>query len=92
MTIRCFQVPTHDQMPSEEMIEWLHEMTQEWDGDESGIVIFPPVGSNGEVGEEKIAGPGDYIVSVNGTYHVLLRDELDKQPDLLKNLGVEKVE
>lgn len=55
----------------EKMVEWLHHMTQEWDGDSSGITIYPPLGPNGEVSEAVLGGPGDYVVEVNGVYSIV---------------------
>lgn len=91
MSVRVFKVPAYDQMPSDEMIEWLHEMSQEWDGDECGISIYPPLGSNGEVGEPKLAGPGDYVVSSEGIYYVVTAAEFAEGNSLLAHLGVTDV-
>lgn len=60
-----YQIPHHHQEPSEEMIEWLHENTEDWSGDESGIVLIHTDG-----GEEHGA-PGDWIVrDKDGRYSV----------------------
>ena len=45
--VKKFQIPAHDEMPSDEMIEWLHSIKQEWDGDESGITVL--IGTTPEV-------------------------------------------
>ena len=86
--MRVFKVPAHDEMPSEEMIEWLHEMSQEWDGDECGISIYPPLGP---AGEPKLAGPGDYVVESEGVYHVVTAAEFAEGNSLLQQLGVTDV-
>jgi hypothetical protein len=85
--MKVWQIPQRDEMPSDEMIEWLHEMSQEWDGDESGIVIFPPLGPNGEVGESKVGGPGDYVVENNGIYGIVTASEFAEGNSLLNKLG-----
>lgn len=33
------RIPHHDEDPSDEFVEWLHENTADWSGDENGIVI-----------------------------------------------------
>ena len=32
-----YKIPMHDEMPSEEMIDWLSENTSDWQGDDFGI-------------------------------------------------------
>lgn len=66
-----YQVPRHDTAPSEEMIEWLHQMTQEWDGDESGVTITSPSGES-----SSLAGPGDAIVEHGGVYRVYTQPDM----------------
>ena len=34
-----WQVPSHNQLPSDAMIEWLEASSTEWDGDETGIEV-----------------------------------------------------
>jgi hypothetical protein len=85
--MKVWQIPKHDEMPSEEMIAWLHEMKQEWDGDESGISIAPPLGPNDEIGEAKLGGPGDYIVESEGIYYVVTAAEFAEGNSLLNQLG-----
>jgi hypothetical protein len=47
------------------MIEWLHENAEEWDGDESGIVLHHADGT------EETGFPGDWIIrDGNGRYSV----------------------
>ena len=85
--MKVWQIPQHDQMPSEEMIEWLHQMGQEWDGDESGISIAPPLGPNGEVRDAKVGGPGDYVVENDGVYYIVTSQEFAEGNSLLNQLG-----
>lgn len=85
--MKVWKIPQHDEMPSEEMIDWLSEMTQEWDGDESGIVIFPPVGPNGEIGVEKVGAPGDYVVESDGVYYIVTAAEFAEGNSILNQLG-----
>jgi hypothetical protein len=68
MTIVKFQIPQRDEMPSEEMVEFLHECTQEWDGDEEGITI-------GDV----LGGPGDWVVRCDGVYTILTAKQVEEQ-------------
>lgn len=68
--MKVWKIPQHDEMPSEEMIAWLHEMTQEWDGDESGITICSLDG------EHKVGGPGDFVVEDGGIYRIMSGDEI----------------
>lgn len=89
--MRVFKVPAYDEMPSDEMIEWLHQMSQEWDGDECGLSIYPPLGPAGEVGEPKLAGPGDYVVESEGVYYVVTAAEFAEGNSLLQQLGVTDV-
>lgn len=59
-----FQIPAHEE-PTPEMIEWLHENTEDWTGDESGIVLIHNDGTE-ETGE-----PGDWVVRDNqGRYSI----------------------
>lgn len=51
-----YQIPQHDQMPSEEMIEWLSENVEDWSGDESGILLIHNDGT------EEMGVPGDWVV------------------------------
>lgn len=37
-------VPGHDEDPSEELIEWLHDLPIDWDGDPGGINFTNPDG------------------------------------------------
>lgn len=69
--MKVWKIPQHDEMPSEEMIAWLHEMTQEWDADEGGITIFPPDGST-----ERSGAPGDFVVEDGGIYRIMSGDEI----------------
>lgn len=64
--VKKFQVPAHDVMPSEEMIEWLHSIKQEWDGDESGITVLVGTTEGGEQ-DWRIAGPGDWLIQDEAT-------------------------
>jgi hypothetical protein len=60
--VNKFQVPAVDEMPSDELIEFLHENQREWEGSGDGVVI--------EMlnGKRVLANPGDYIV--RDEYHV----------------------
>lgn len=80
--MKVWKIPQHDEMPSEEMIDWLSEMTQEWDGDESGITISPPDG-----GDAKIGAPGDYVVESDGVYYIVTAAEFAEGNSLLNQLG-----
>lgn len=63
--VKKFQIPPHEVDPSEEMIAWLHEMKQEWDGDDSGVTVCIGV----ENGEQQwvIASPGDWLIQDEST-------------------------
>lgn len=63
--VKKFQVPAHQIMPSDEMIVWLHSIQQEWDGDESGILILHGV-NDGEQ-DWKLAAPGDWLIQDEAT-------------------------
>lgn len=67
--VKKFQVPAHDEMPSDEMIEWLHSIKQEWDGDESGITVLVGMTPGGEQ-DWRIAGPGDWLIQDEATSFV----------------------
>lgn len=71
--VRKYQIPAHDDMPSDEMIEWLHGLDQEWDGDESGITVL--IGE--ENGEQKweIGAPGDWLIQDEATGFVTVATE-----------------
>lgn len=65
MSTTRYQIPRHDQEPSEEMIDWLHENTEDWSGDECGIVLVHTDGG------EETGFPGDWVVrDENGRYHI----------------------
>lgn len=60
-----YQIPLHDEMPSDEMVEWLHENTEDWDGDPSGITLIHNDGT------EELGLPGDFVVrDENGRYSI----------------------
>lgn len=60
-----YQIPQHYVAPSEEMIEWLHENTEDWEGDESGIVLIHNDGT------QENGAPGDWVVrDSNGRYSI----------------------
>ena len=60
-----FQIPLTDVMPSEEMIDWLDAMDQEWSGDPGGIDIYTPDGETVMHGD-----PGDWLVEIDGVYMI----------------------
>ena len=64
--VKKYQIPAHDDMPSDEMIDWLHSIKQEWNGDESGITVNQ---GRDEKGEEvwTIAAPGDWLIQDEAT-------------------------
>lgn len=49
-----FQVPNHDEAPSEEFIEFLNDLDIEWSGDECGIIF-------GMSPDDVTALPGDTV-------------------------------
>ncbi len=53
-----WQVPSHNQLPSEAMIEWLERSSTEWSGDESGIDVHSSAC--------RVAVPGDFVVMREG--------------------------
>lgn len=80
--VRKFQVPPHEVDPSPEMIEWLHSLKQEWDGDDSGITFWTGVNKNGEQ-EWVMAGPGDWLIQDEETGFVTVATE-----EQLKEMGI----
>lgn len=81
--MKVWKIPQHDEMPSEEMIDWLSVMTQEWDGDESGITICSLDG------EHKLGGPGDYVVESDGVYYIVTAAEFAEGNSLLQQLEID---
>jgi hypothetical protein len=79
--MKVWKIPQHDEMPSEEMIGWLSEMTQEWDGDESGITITSPEG------KVMVGSPGDYVVESDGVYYIVTAAEFAEGNSILNQLG-----
>ena len=73
MTMTKYQIPQHDEMPSEDMIEWLNKCSQEWDGDSLGLNIMQ---ANGEF---MTGGPGDWVVECDGVYTIAGQKEAEKQ-------------
>lgn len=71
--VRKFQIPAHDVVPSDEMIDWLHTLKQEWDGDESGVTVLIGV----ENGEQQwvIGAPGDWLIQDEATGFVTVATE-----------------
>lgn len=65
----CHRVPPWDAEPSEEMVEWLHEMTQDWSGEPDGVTIARP-DSTCDAPDAQTARPGDYVVEHGGEYRV----------------------
>ena len=81
--MKVWKIPQHDEMPSEEMIDWLSEMTQEWDGDESGITISFPSGY------DMVGAPGDYVVESEGVYYIVTAAEFAEGNSLLQQLEID---
>lgn len=72
-----YQIPQRGDEPGEEMIEWLNECEQDWDGDDEGVTITPIDG-----GDPVLGNPGDWIYrDENDVYHIVTEAE---------KLGVEK--
>lgn len=53
--MQVYRIPKIGEEPSEEMKEWLSNLEQDWDGDDSGLTIQLPSGA------WVIGGPGDWI-------------------------------
>jgi hypothetical protein len=63
VVIEAHQMPLPDQEPTAEMVDFLHAMSRDWEGDSEGITISTPEG-------EMLARPGDWIIrGVNGEYY-----------------------
>lgn len=65
-------VPAHSVAPSDEMVEWLHMMEQEWEGDECGVLVWPPGVADAD---PDLASPGDAVVEHGGVYRVYKRPD-----------------
>ena len=78
----CYLIPAHGVMPSEEMIEWLHENPLDWDGDDGGITLEVAGKEDHELGS-----PGeDYVVRFeDGSYRIVKAADFD---NLLQNAVV----
>jgi len=60
-----YQIPQHDEAPSEEMIEWLHENLEDWNGEPDGITLIHNDGT------EEHGAPGDWVVrDEHGMYRI----------------------
>ena len=71
--LAAFQVPAYDQEPLDQMVEWLHAMPEEWDGDPSGINIH--ISEN----NCQLALPGDWIVQrEDGKYRAVPAEFFDQ--------------
>lgn len=51
-----YQIPAHNEEPSTEMVEWLHENAENWEGNDTGIVLYHDDGS------AETGFPGDWLV------------------------------
>ena len=70
----AYQIPKYDQDPSEEMIDFLAQNPLPWDGDECGINLSLPDGS------EIVGIPGDWVVRAeDGVYRIV--QEADYVPE-----------
>lgn len=78
MKITGYRIPALGQEPSEEMIEWLHTMPNEWDGDDSGITICS---LDGNTENDKTGGPGDWVICADGVWTIVKDAEA---PECLK--------
>lgn len=63
--VKKFQIPPHEVDPSEEMIAWLNELKQEWDGDDSGIIVC--IGTQNGEQVWATGGPGDWLIEDEAT-------------------------
>jgi len=60
-----YQIPQHDEDPTEEMIEFLNANPEEWDGDPSGILLHH------DDGTQEFGNHGDWVVrDANGRYSI----------------------
>ena len=68
-----YLIPAHGVMPSEEMIEWLHENPLDWDGDDDGITLYVA-----DKDEPELGSPGeDYVVRFeDGSYRIVKSADL----------------
>jgi hypothetical protein len=65
--LTIWQVPLRDQMPCDELIEWLNSMPNAWEGDENGVSI-----QRLDAPEEwMLVDPGGYIVENRGVWTIL---------------------
>lgn len=66
-----YQIPDYTEEPSEEMIEFLNENPRDWDGDETGIVLYD------ENDVEIYGAPGDWVYKdENGVYRIKKSNEV----------------
>lgn len=65
--MKAYRIPQHNEDPSDEMVDFLSENTEDWDGDDSGITLGTTDGSAGD----ELGGPGDWVVRLdNGQYRI----------------------
>lgn len=69
-----YKIPDYTEEPSFEMIDFLHENPNDWDGDECGIVLY----NDSESDEPSYrGGPGDWVYKdEDGIYRVKKSDEV----------------
>ena len=53
--MRLHRIPNYGEDPSEELVEWLSNLEQDWDGDDCGLNITLPDGT------QSVGGPGDWV-------------------------------
>ena len=64
-----YTIPLYNEMPSDEMIDWLHENPNDWSGDDFGIHL------NQETDEYVSGGPGETVARDDETMKYWIEDK-----------------
>lgn len=77
VVIDAMRLPPKDEDASQELIDFLHAMDQDWESDKDGYIIIKTMEGN------MSAKPGDWIIKgINGEYYPCDNDVFEKTYDL----------
>jgi hypothetical protein len=80
MSVKRYVIPSYDQDPTDEMIEWMAKFNPSmWDGDESGVCLH--LMKDG-VEYDVLGGPGEFLCGDLDMGTMWIEDALGKRKDI----------
>lgn len=63
-TLALFTVPNYDQEPPDALVNWLNDLEQEWEGNDTGLIFFQDDGGRPNEECPQIHAPGSQVMAV----------------------------